>query len=538
MKSLRTYQREAIDSLFDYWVLRGKDHLLIVAPTGSGKSLIIAKFLQEAFEDYPGTRVIAITHRKELIEQNYQELKDLWPEAPAGIYSAGLGRKEDQPILFAGIQSIYKKARSFAPFDLVIIDEAHLIPRGSDTQYGRFLSDIKTINEDAKFLGLTATPFRLDSGWLHKGEGAIFEDIAYDIPIQQLIDDGYLSHVTAKHSKSQIDLSRVKTRAGEYAEDDLEREAIKITNHVVREVCSLGENRKGWLIFTAGVKSAEEFQRQFEQAGIRTGLITGQTEDRSEIIERFKRQEIRCLVSVAVLTTGFNATHVDLIAMVRATKSPGLYVQICGRGMRLHPGKSDCLLLDYGSNVLRHGPLDDIRVKRKGEKGDGEAPLKVCKDCDSLVHLAAKECPDCGFVFNPPNCPKCGSPYGVDRICYGCRKEKAYRGALLKKDVEAQIYDVTHMDIRRHQKVGKPDSVRISYRCGMSYFNEWLCPEHAGYARKFYELWCSKAGIVPAPKTVNEFLRRQNEIRSVQKIKVIPNGKYFDIKGRKFADAQ
>jgi len=219
---LRPYQQAAIDALWHYWRNRGKAGL-IVSPTGSGKSLLIAEICRKVLTDHPGTRIIQVTDSKELIEQNCKEFLKYYPEASTGIYSAGLGKKQRHAdVTFAGIQSVYKHVYDFDPaIDLVIIDEAHMIPKESDTRYGEFLKAVRIANPSAAFVGLTATPYRLDSGLLHHGEGALFDGIAYDININTLIKEGYLVPVISKGGIKNIDLSQVKTTAGEYNLGDL-----------------------------------------------------------------------------------------------------------------------------------------------------------------------------------------------------------------------------------------------------------------------------------------------------------------------------
>lgn len=161
---LRNYQREAVDALHQYLATEDGNPL-VVMPTASGKSFILAAFIQEMLDQSPGKRILILTHVKELIEQNYRELLNIWQWAPCGIYSAGLRRKETwAPIIFAGIQSIHDKAERFRAFDYVLIDECHMVPRKSNTMYRSFLEAVKKRNPALKVIGLTATHYRLDSG--------------------------------------------------------------------------------------------------------------------------------------------------------------------------------------------------------------------------------------------------------------------------------------------------------------------------------------------------------------------------------------
>ena len=188
---LRDYQQAAIDGLYGYWADARGENPVIVARTGAGTSLIIAKLIEDAMS-FPGTRVLILAHVKELLIQNAQELAANYPQAEFGFYSASVGQKRlDKPITFAGIQSIWEKAHDIVPApDLVLIDEAHMLPKNTTTRYGKFIEDLKVCNPAVKIVGLTATPYRLDSGYLHKGDGAIFDGICYDIPVGMLMDQG------------------------------------------------------------------------------------------------------------------------------------------------------------------------------------------------------------------------------------------------------------------------------------------------------------------------------------------------------------
>jgi DNA repair protein RadD len=189
--SLRPYQRAAIEALYDYFSA-SSGNPLVVMPTGTGKSLCIAGFTREAIAAYGDTRVLILTHVKELIQQNFMTMLRAWPEAPAGIYSAGLSRRDiHAQILFAGIQSIHRHARQVQRCDLVLIDEAHLLGRGDSGMYRSFLAQLNEINAGLlKVVGFTATPYRLDSGMLHEGKDRLFTDIAFQVPVLEMIQQG------------------------------------------------------------------------------------------------------------------------------------------------------------------------------------------------------------------------------------------------------------------------------------------------------------------------------------------------------------
>jgi DNA repair protein RadD len=473
---LRPYQQDAIDGLYSYWSDGRGDNPLIVAPTGAGKSLIIAKLIEDAL-GYPVTRILMLTHVKELIEQNAEELVGLLPGVDLGFYSASLGQKRlDRQVTFAGIQSIWERAFDMVPApDLVLIDEAHLVPKNTTTRYGKFLDDLRTCNPDVKVVGLTATPYRLDSGYLHKGKGAIFDGIAYDIPVGMLMDQGYLSPLVSKGAKAKIDLTNVGMRGGEFIESQLATAASdpELVKATVAEIVQFGADRKSWLVFASGVDHAGMIKDEMAAHGIDAEVVTGADNktDRRDKIGEFKSGRLRCLVNIGVLTAGFNHPATDLVAMVRATASAGLYVQMAGRGTRLAPGKDDCLLLDFGGNVERHGFIDAVRVKDKTQSsGKGEAPAKECPQCQAMVATGLRYC-TCGYKFPEPE------------LNHG---KNAYGGAVLSSQVVAEWVDVESVTYQRHKKEGKPDSIKVSYHCGLKVINEWLCPDHGGYAASRY----------------------------------------------------
>ena len=522
--TLRPYQSEAIHGIYKYFAHQTGNPIVVI-PTAGGKSLVMASFVEGVLKTYPDQRILIVTHVRELIEQNFNELKRLWPDAPAGIYSAGLKKREIRAqILFAGIQSIHQRVYDVQQCDLVLIDEAHLIPRTSSTMYQRFLADLKRLNPLLKVIGFTATPYRLDSGLLHEGEGAIFTDIAYEVSVRQLIDDGYLSSLVTKHMATTLDVSKVGTRGGEFIPKDLEdaidTEAITIA--AVGEIVDYGQDRQSWLVFCAGVDHAFHVRDAIRARGFTCETIVGETPstERDALINSFKQGAIRCLTNANVLTTGFNAPGVDLLAMLRPTKSVGLYVQIVGRGCRLAPGKVNCLVLDFAGNIARHGPIDAVKPKGPKGEGDGEAPIKICPTCNSVVHAAVRECPDCGHAFPPPELNIAPRASALQVVSSG----------------RPSWLPVTRVSYARHDKPGKPPSLRVEYWCGIAMHSEWVCLEHGGYARqKATEWWANRAPGVPIPDNVEAALALVRQIRPPKEIAVRPSGRYTEVVGARFS---
>ncbi len=522
MLTLRPYQQAAITSIYSYFD-RKAGHPIVVIPTAGGKSLVMASFIQGVLDRWPDQRILVVTHVRELIAQNYAELIRLWSDAPAGIYSAGLGKRDlGARILFAGIQSIHKRAYDIQQCDLVLIDEAHLIPCASDTMYRRFLDTLARINPYLKVIGFTATPYRLDSGMLHEGEGALFTDIAYEVSVRDLIDAGFLCPLISKAATTRLDVAGVGSRGGEFIPSQLQAAVDKeaITRAAIDEVVAYGQDRRSWLAFCSGVEHAEHVAQEIRGRGFSCATIFGDTPkaERDRIIAAFKRGEIRALASMGVLTTGFNAPAVDLIAMLRPTKSAGLYVQMAGRGTRLAAGKDNCLVLDFAGNVARHGPIDAVNPSAPG-KGDGEPPMKTCPECQSIIAIAAMECPDCGYLFPPPR----------------VKIEATASQLPILSANQPQWVTVSDISYDLHDKPGKPPSMLVSYRCGMVRHREWICIEHDGYARqKAVQWWRRRAPGLPVPETVEQALMQADSLMVPTEIAVRPSGRFTEVVGARF----
>jgi len=514
---LRGYQREAVNAIYHYFQ-HNKGNPLIVMPTASGKSLILADFIKQTLELWSDQRIMVLTHVKELIQQDFIELTKYWPLAPAGIYSAGLKRRETQAqVLFAGIQSVHSRAEELGSFDLIMVDESHLIPRKSNTMYRRFLDDMFAINEYVKIIGLTATHYRMDSGLLTEGDSRIFTDVAYEVPVKRLINEGFLSPLVTKAPNTTLDVSGVHTRGGEFINSELQNavDLAETNRAAVREIIHYGKDRKSWLIFCTGIQHAYNVRDALRERNIVAETVTGDTNamERDYILEGFKSGAIKAITNCDILTTGFNAPNTDLLGILRPTQSTGLYVQIAGRGMRIALGKENCLVLDFAGNIERHGPIDMVQPRGKNEKGNGKAVVKTCPDCRSVVFAGCKCCPDCGHVF----------PQHVVKINPEASSE------MIISDERPFLVDVDRICYHRHEKVGKPDSLRVDYHCGLVVYSEWICLEHMGYAQRTARNWWSRHGGDPIVVTVSQALSVAQHLKAPMQIMVRQDGNFWRV---------
>lgn len=404
---LRDYQKRSLRELYSWFEAGNTGHPCLVLPTGSGKSHIVAALCKEAVINWPETRILMLTHVKELIEQNAFRMLQHWPGAPLGIFSASIGKKQIDQITFAGIQSVRKRASELGHVDLVIIDEAHLVSHRQEGSYRSLIKDLLEINTALRVIGLTATPYRLGHG-LITDEPALFSDLIEPVRIEELIHKGFLAPLRSKLTEEKLDLEGVKKRGGEFIESDLQKKALESDHEAIsEEIIQRAGDRKHWLIFCAGVAHAQEMAKAFESKGIQAAAITGahSKEEREDLLSRFRIGEIQALTNANLLTTGFDFPGIDLIAFLRATASPGLYVQMAGRGMRIKDHTDHCLVLDFAGNVSRHGPIVAVEPPRKKgnehEKAGGEPPTKDCPECSEICSIQSKICPSCGFEFPP-----------------------------------------------------------------------------------------------------------------------------------------
>jgi DNA repair protein RadD len=271
----RPYQRTSIDQLYTWFRANPAGNPLLVLPTGSGKSIILATLIQEALANWPQTRILMLTHVRELIAQNADKLRLVWPAAPLGIHSAGLrSRATFEPIIFAGIQSVHRKAWQLGRFDLILIDEVHLVGNSADGMYRRFLAEARTINPAVRIIGLTATPWRTTSGDLTYGDDALFQAVAHEVLMLDLIRDGYLAPLISKRMATTLDVSGVQTRQGEFIARQLEQAVDRedITQAALDECLAYGADRHKWLVFCTGVAHAEHVAEALRGRGGNHGL--------------------------------------------------------------------------------------------------------------------------------------------------------------------------------------------------------------------------------------------------------------------------
>lgn len=518
---LRDYQQDSVDAAWD--CVRRKKNPCIVHPTGAGKSWVIAKLCQDAIENWGG-RVVVLAHRKELVGQNAEKIRALLPGKKVGIYSAGMRKRDtESDVIVAGIQSVYDKATKFGNRHVCIVDECHRIdPNNEQTQYGRFISTLEACNPYLAVIGLSATPFRTGEGEIT--DGNVFHEIAYESKIDDLINRGFLCPLTNKVADNEVDMSRVDIRRGEFVQKQMEDAFLANVNSVVGETVAKCRDRKAVIVFCSGVEHAEVVANRIEKlTGEEVGMVTGNTLplERDAALRRFKGDDLmplRWLVNVNVLTEGFDATRIDCVVMMRATVSPGLFAQAIGRGFRVDPSKKDCLILDYGGNISRHGPINDPEFGRKKKKEeDGEAPRKECPSCQLSVPAGVACCPHCGHFFEL-------KPQELDE--QHDSQNQIISQPEWKTVQEANFY------LHTKRTDASSRTLRVDYQIGFNQFiSEYVCIEHQGYALQKASEWWQRHALAEKPDTIEEALELANggALRVAKRILAKKEGKYWRI---------
>ncbi|HNO77616.1 MAG TPA: DEAD/DEAH box helicase family protein [Phycisphaerae bacterium] len=495
---LRPYQTEAVAAVYDHLRQRD-DHPCVVIPTAGGKTPVMATICRDVITRWDG-RVLILAHVKELLEQAVSKLDaiapDLWNRI--GVYSAGLrSRDTEHSIIVAGVQSVYKRAAELDAFDLILLDECHLLAPDGEGMYRTFLADAQVVNPNVRFVGLTATPYRMTTGVICAPEN-LLNHVCYEVGVRELIVQGYLCSLKSKAGQRKVDTSGLHLRGGEFIAGEVEElmDDDALVRSACREIVGYTRERHSVLIFAAGVQHALHVQRVLDGMGYECGFVCGDTLpfDRAETLARFKRGELKYLVNVNVLTTGFDAPNIDCVVLLRPTNSPGLYYQMVGRGFRLDPSKDNCLVLDFGGNIVRHGPVDALAIKDRSP-GNSEAPAKECPECQTVIHAAYGICPECGHEFPPPQRNQ--------------HDQHASTAGVLTGEVTETEYDVQDVFYSVHVKRDAPDdhprTMRIDYRCGLNeYHSEWVCPEHHGYARGKFEAWWRARSHDRLPSTADD----------------------------------
>jgi len=527
----RYYQEEALEAVYQFFMTHKEGNPLIGLPTGTGKSVLPAIFINRVMKQWPNQRFLLVTHVKELIAQNANVMMKVWPEAPLGIYSAGLKLKQTaQPIVFGGIQSMIRNPALFGHRDIAFVDEAHLVSANDSSQYQTFFAHLKLINPNLKIIGMSATLYRMGLGMIT--ENGLFSHVAYDMTnmegFNRLVDEGFISPLIPLRTKTELDVSDVSVQQGEFVATQLQGAVDKapITFKALQELVHAGQSRKSWLLFASGIEHAEHIAEQLGAFGVDCAPVHSKrpAEYNDAAIRAFKANELRAIVNYGKLTTGFDHPSIDLIGMLRPTLSVPLWVQMLGRGTRPADGKKNCMVLDFARNTPRLGPINDPQIPTKKSSAPGEMPIKICEACGTYNHISARLCCNCGgqFSFQQKLVGKAGS-------------DELIKVAATEAVPIIETFNVTYAIYAKHDgRFGKPPTLKATYFTSGLAFKEFVCLEHNGMAGKIARDWWRRRHKEEPPKTVDEALGFVSQLRVPRQIRVHVNKTYPEILNAEF----
>lgn len=530
---LRDYQQTAADLTYTDAMTKGI-HPVCVLPTGSGKSVVLCEIVDKILTEDPEWNVLILSHTEEICEQDHTTLTDYFGGIDIGLYHAGLGSRTIMKITVAGIQSASRQRDKFNRFDFVIIDEAHSVPTAGEGQYRTFLKGFDT------YIGLTATHFRLGHGYIHKGEGTIFNKISIDYSsgakFVGLVDEGYISKIYTKQTLLELNANDIRTRLGDFVIPDMAKKFNReeITNQAVKEIVEIGENYYKWLIFSIDIDHAEAITEQLISHGIKAIAIHSKMENRKKAVSDIRRNKYQAVVNVDILTTGFDDPNIDLIALMRPTKSPVLHVQSIGRGLRVARKKDHCLVLDFAGNTERLGPINDINLEiARQTSGKGPTIMKTCPDCMCLVPIATRTCPACGSEFEIEKGKDLQNTSGFKSVVSKERRERE------EGEEFHHWVDIRSVTYSLWSKAGKPPSMLVEYHpsTGGKHYREWVLLNHKGWAQRNAEKWVMRRWTgsgIPQPRTAIDAINKRKYFKTPKAIKIDFNNKFQKIVEHRF----
>lgn len=504
---------------------------------------------------------MSLTHDKTIIGQNADSMRRYWKTADIGVYSAGLKMRDTRNrIIYAGIQSIHRRAEEFGKISILFIDEAHMLSPNDGTMYQRFVQDLMKVNPKMKIVFLSATPYRLGQG--HLLESDLVDNIAFDFTEMEkfmwFVHQGYLSKLITKKAVKEIDISECRIRGGEFNDSDLQKLSNTKENNIalVQECMRYGLDRNHWMIFASGIEHGMALAEQFEAHGIPAVCLHANSENRDEELEKWETGEYRAMVNVGLYTTGYDFPALDLIAVARATQSTSLWVQMCGRGTRClyadgfdldttegrlaaiaASPKQDCLVLDFAGNTRRLGAINCPIIpkpRKKGDDNEGEAPVKVCPGCETYNHTRAARCENCGYEFPPPE--SVVSTAGTEDVMVSA--------ALEPKIEEVAVLDAIYKK-GKSRNSGK-SYLRIGYSTFNGTFTQYFHPgsKYDVARERFEDYWwhClehqrGKKSDYGFPNTIAEAVERApDELRVPTVVRVDFNSKHNEVVGVDFTE--
>jgi len=519
----RQYQTDTVEKWFQVIDNEPSKRPVVAVPTGAGKTVIMGRLIQKYLNKHPEDRVLVLAHTQEILEQNQDALAKIFPDKTIGMYSAGLGTKNICQITIAGIHSVYQKPHLFEFTNLFVIDECHAVNHQSEGMYRSFLENMRGI-----IIGMSATIFRTGHGYIYEDTG-LFDTLAYDLTsptnFNKLIEDGYLCKLIPVAPEGQLDTKFLKKSAGDFNIKQMSKRYSRneITDRALENVLKYSKKYKKWLIFATDTTHANHIHSRLIRLGINTDILHSKINvDRKEVLDKFKDGNTQALVSVGMITTGFDAPNVDLIILLRPTMSAVLHVQMVGRGLRPFPGKDHCLVLDFAGNTRRLGPINDVIVpKTSRSKEKGIAPVKKCPVCFTLVPTLTRDCPSCGHKFEFKT--KLNEIADTSELI--AKQKKDLKQWLRVQDVRYEV----------HRKQGGYQSLMVIYFCGLQKVKDWICLDHpvGNWAKTKADHWVRSRGY-QGPLTVSDVFQNAEQLKKPSQILVDFSDKWPKINNARF----
>jgi DNA repair protein RadD len=477
---------------------------LVAMPTGSGKAFCIAYFASTALKTYNNVRILMLVHTKELVKQNVATLLRMWPQAPVGIFSAGLHKKQTtQPIIFGSVQSVAKSLSLLGKFNIILVDECHRISPADETTYALTIAHFKSLVPSLVVIGYTATAFRAKQGMLT--ENGLFTKIVYDLTSKEsfnmLVEMGFLCPLFSKSTAFKYDTSKVKITAGDFNQSDLQAavDTDDQTTAALQEALQIGAEKDHWMVFCAGTDHVDNVSHKLQSWGEAAVGVHSKMSDaqRDEAIAGFLAGKYRMIVSDAILNTGFDAPFVDHLVLLAPTRALNKHIQTLGRGVRpvyvegfdleTKEGRLDaiaasekpfCRVSDFAGNLARLGPINDPNLPKK--KGTGAPPLKICPECGTYNWAAARICeePSCGYEFPPPE----------EKETIESRASVV--PAMAKSHIEVNWFKVDRVEYELYTRPLSDPSMKVKYYCEGVGITELVSIEHhSPTVRHKAQLW-------------------------------------------------
>lgn len=540
MYTLRSYQQEALDAILTE--IRTDQNVLLQAACGAGKTVIFSSLIKHCLERYK-MRIGVVAHREQLVRQARDKLVSVWPEGAGLIGTACTSVSSDieleRPVVIGSPQTLARRIGEMPPLQMLIVDECHrLPPANAESQYGTLINSLRSYYPQMRLLGVTATPFRLGHGYIYgtdckSGEQNWWDRLTYSISIKDLQDDGFLVPYRGK-ATDEPDLSGVKKSAGEYNLHDLGERCSQTVyvQSAVKAVQDYAQDRQHIVVFGVTIEHAEILCEAFKAVGYKSTVVHSKQphDERMTNLDAFDRGETQVICNVGILTEGWDCTSVDCMVVCRPTMSPALWVQIVGRGLRLHEGKQDCLLLDLSGNWRRHGDPNEPRVtwsdgrkKNLASEPEETAEGNVCPKCQECVSASAIICPYCGAELKRVENKRLK--------LYDLQQEPQ------RKSREVRIISANFEDF--WSRAGN-HMVKVSMTCSDGegtlplYVSHFMDIEGQGseWGRaKAVKTWTGAfRGRIPVPKTVDEAMGRVGELTMPDTAYIIEKGKYLNVK--------